>query len=43
MGTGMTPAMESELNRLGVVIRAKPKAKPASGPIAVVRNNEPEF
>lgn len=36
----MTPAMENELNRLGVVIRAKPKAKPATGPIRVVKSEK---
>ena len=40
----MTPAMENELNRIGVVIRAKPapKPKPATGPIRVV-TGEPDF
>lgn len=44
----MTPAMENELNRLGVLPRAKPapkpkpKPKPATGPIRVV-TGEPDF
>ena len=38
----MTPAMENELNRLGVLPRAKPAPKPATGPIRVV-TGEPDF
>ena len=40
----MTPAMENELNRLGVLPRAKPapKPKPATGPIRIVVG-EPDF
>lgn len=39
----MTPTLAAALNQLGVLPRAKPAPKPAQGPIAVVRNNEPEF
>ena len=38
----MTPALAAALDQLGVIPRAKPKPKPASGPIRVV-TGEPGF
>lgn len=38
----MTPTLAAALNELGVIPRAKPKPKPATGPIRVV-TGEPDF
>lgn len=38
----MTPALAAALNEIGVIPRAKPKPKPATGPIRVVVG-EPDF
>lgn len=37
------PTLAAALDQLGVLPRAKPAPKPAQAPVAVVRNNEPEF